>query len=70
MKPNIDKLEVGMKFKSFKQLVEFVELEYREGGYAVMLLKNKLAKYIEFEYDINVKTGRKKQSLTITKIIK
>lgn len=68
MKPNIEKLKVGMKFKSFKQLVEFVELEYREGGYPVMLLKNKLAKYIEFEYDINEKTGRKKQSLTITKI--
>jgi hypothetical protein len=68
MKPNIENLKVGMKFKTFKQLVEFVELEYREGGYAVMLLKNKLAKYIEFEYDINEKTGRKKQSLTITKI--
>ena len=66
--PNISKLEIGMEFKSFKELVEFVGLTYRTGGYASMLLHNKLSKYIEYEYEINPATGRKKHSIIITKI--
>lgn len=68
MEPNIENLYVGQQFKSFKALVEFVGLTYRNGGYPCQLHKNKLHKYIEWQHDIDPITGRKKHSLVITKI--
>lgn len=68
MQPDVSKLYVGQKFRNFKELVEFTGLTYRTGGYASMLLHNKLSKYIEYEYEINPATGRKKHSIIITKI--
>ena len=68
MQPDVSKLYVGQKFRNFKELVEFTGLIYRTGGYASMLLHNKLSKYIEYKYEINPATGRKKHSIIITKI--
>ena len=64
--PNISKLQVGMKFKSFKELVEFTELNFTEGGANRLVLEMKLRKYIEWEN--KVENGKKKRAIIITKI--
>lgn len=66
--PNIENLRVGMIFKNFKQLVEYVGLDCNHGGRAYYLLKKKLARYVEWERQIDPITKRKKHSLIITKI--
>ena len=64
--PNISKLEVGMKFKSFKELVEFTELNFTDGGANRLVLEMKLRKYINFENI--VEDGKKKRAIIITEI--
>ena len=64
--PNISKLEVGMKFKSFKELVEFTELNFTDGGANRLVLEMKLRKYINFENI--VEDGKKKRAIVITEI--
>lgn len=64
--PNISKLQVGMKFKSFKELVEFTELNFTDGGANRLVLEMKLRKYINFENI--VEDGKKKRAIIITEI--
>lgn len=64
--PNISKLKVGMEFKSFKDLVEFTELNFSNGGANRLVLEMKLKKYIEWEN--KVVDGKKKRAIIITKI--
>ena len=64
--PNISKLEIGMEFKSFKELVEFVELNFSNGGANRLVLEVKLKKYIDWEHKIV--DGKKKRAIIITKI--
>ena len=64
--PNISKLEVGMEFKSFKDLVEFTVLNFSYGGANRLVLEMKLKKYIEWEN--KVENGKKKRAIIITKI--
>ena len=66
LQPNISKLEVGMKFKSFKELVEFTELNFQSGGANRLVLEMKLRKFIEWEHE--VVDGKKKRAIIITKI--
>lgn len=66
LQPNISKLEVGMKFKSFKELVEFTELNFQNGGANRLVLEMKLRKFIDFENV--VEDGKKKRAIIITKI--
>lgn len=66
MKPSLDKLEVGMEFKSFKELVQFVGLTYRSGGSDIAVLTLKLQKYISWErVTVN---GKQKRAIVITDI--
>ena len=67
-KPNIKNLFVGQEFKSFRELVEFVEMPYRTGGSDKIVMEHKLRKYFNWENKINEKTGRKRQALVITEI--
>ena len=66
MEEKIKSLKVGQEFKSFKELVEYVGLTYREGGYPCQLLANKLHKYIDWEHKIV--DGKTKRAIIITKI--
>lgn len=71
MKPNIEKLEVGMKFKNFKQLVIFTEMAtletYQGGGTNLKSYEQRLIKAgVRFEHKIE--NGHKKHELIITEI--
>ena len=70
-KPNIENLQVGMKFKSFKQLVIFTgmatEQTYQRGGTNIKNYKDRLHKVgVRYEH---IKQGEvEKRALIITAV--